>query len=73
MYHKHCISKTIIHATGVTSIGDHAFGSCKKLSDIEIPESVTSIGEEAFYNCCSLTTVIYGGRQISKEEFLALF
>ena len=46
---------------GVTSIGGHAFCSCKAVPSIEIPESVTSIGAYAFYWCTSLTSVTIPG------------
>ncbi|MDO4481060.1 MAG: leucine-rich repeat domain-containing protein, partial [Erysipelotrichaceae bacterium] len=35
----------------VTSIGNHAFFGCDKLTNITIPNSVTSIGNFAFYYC----------------------
>ncbi len=41
----------------VTSIGDNAFYSCRRLSSITIPNSVTSIEEAAFSNCTSLTSI----------------
>ena len=41
----------------VTSIGEHAFHYCGKLTSMTIPNSVTSIGEGAFYDCESLTNV----------------
>ncbi len=40
-----------------TSIGDHAFWSCKYLRSIEIPDSVTSIGKNAFQYCDSLGSI----------------
>ena len=46
---------------GVTSIGDFAFESCRKLRSVTIPEGVTSIGDYAFYafyNYSSLTSMI---------------
>ena len=42
---------------GVTSIGDHAFYECDKMTSITIPESVTSIGVYALYNCQGLTSI----------------
>jgi len=43
--------------TEVTSIGDWAFFSCKKLTDVYIPSSVKSIGHDAFAYCESLVSV----------------
>ena len=50
--------KSIIIESGVTSIGDFAFGYCTSLTNVTIPDSVTSIGRGAFYYCRSLTSVI---------------
>jgi hypothetical protein len=41
----------------VTSIGNWAFGSCKKLHSITIPYSVTSIGDYGFWNCIGLQQI----------------
>lgn len=43
--------------SGVTRIGDRAFGDCSSLANITIPESVTEIGENAFYYCDSLADI----------------
>lgn len=41
----------------VTSIGNDAFGNCKTLTSITIPETVTSIGGAAFRGCSGLTSI----------------
>ncbi len=41
----------------VTTIGNHAFYECKKLTSITIPNSVTSIGDSAFAFCTGLTSI----------------
>lgn len=38
----------------VTSIGDYAFHSCKKLTSVVISEGVTSVGDFAFNSCSGL-------------------
>ena len=39
------------------SIGSFAFYSCRRLTNIEIPDDVASIGDQAFYYCSSLTSI----------------
>nr|MCR5460168.1 leucine-rich repeat domain-containing protein [Acetatifactor sp.] len=39
---------------GITKLGDHAFGYCSTLFEIEIPQSVCFLGAETFYYCQSL-------------------
>jgi uncharacterized repeat protein (TIGR02543 family) len=48
---------TITFDGPITSIGDHAFLRCDKLSSITIPNSVTSIGVRTFKECISLTSI----------------
>ena len=43
--------------TGLTSIGDNAFGGCNGLTSVTIPEGVTSIDNYAFQDCSGLTSV----------------
>lgn len=42
---------------GLKTIGQVAFGACKNITEITIPESVTSIGDSAFNNCSVLQSV----------------
>ncbi len=44
--------------TGVTYIGDYAFGGCSFLTNVVIPESVTYIDFSAFESCSSLTSIV---------------
>ena len=41
----------------VASIGFYAFGDCRRLTSVTIPDSVTSIGSSAFEGCSGLTSV----------------
>ena len=43
--------------SGVTSIGDNVFYSCRSITSVTIPNSVTTIGNYAFYYCSRLTNV----------------
>ena len=43
--------KKVLIKQGVTGIGEWAFGYCRNLFSITLPESVTSIGDRAFRNC----------------------
>ena len=47
----------IIFDKPITTIGEHAFYWCSKLTSITIPNSVTTIGLGAFYGCSNLTSV----------------
>jgi ubiquitin len=46
-----------IEGKPVTSIGNYAFGNCRSLTSITIPDGVTSIGANAFADCTSLTSI----------------
>ncbi len=41
----------------ITSIGYFAYGYCRILTSIAIPNSITSIGVSAFHECSSLTSI----------------
>ena len=47
----------VIIPDSVTSIGDHAFPYCGRMTSVKIPNSVTSIGNLAFGFCSGLTSV----------------
>ena len=42
---------------GVTTIGDHAFSTCRALESITIPNSVTKIRPNVFIGCTALTSI----------------
>ena len=56
---------------GVKVIGDVAFGGCKSLTNINIPNSVTTIGYSAFVSCDSLTNINIpnSGTTIGEQAF----
>lgn len=48
---------SIILPETLTTIGNYAFGSCKKISTIKLPDHVTEIGEYAFAGCTSIEEI----------------
>ena len=48
--------KTIHIPDGITSIGDHAFSSFKKMTSVSLPNSITHFGKYAFFST-ELTSV----------------
>jgi len=57
--------------SGVTTIGETAFGNCSNLRSVTIPGSISTIGEYAFGACTSLTsiTIPSGVRSIGDQAF----
>ena len=51
------VEKVVIN-DGPQIIKAQAFQTCKKLKEIELPESITKIGEGAFWRCTSLTEIV---------------
>ena len=49
-----------IDGKSVTRIGDEAFGFCRNLTSITIPDSVTVIGRSAFFYCENLFNLTIG-------------
>lgn len=47
-------------ASGITVIGQHAFGGLTALTSLTVPDSVDTISSYAFYGCSSLKTVSLG-------------
>lgn len=41
----------------ITTIGEHAFFHCEKLSSIKLSNNLKSIGQSAFHNCHRLTSI----------------
>ena len=60
--------KKIVIKKGVTRIGDLAFGGCKNLTSVEIPNSVKSIGVRAFVECINLPSIEIPNSVTSIEE-----
>lgn len=56
----------------LTGIGKEAFYCCRKLTSVNIPDSVTRIGNRAFYDCESLESVTLrdGLKTIGEGAFL---
>ena len=62
-YYNTSYIKTVMIATGITSIGDYAFYNCPGLTSVTIPNSVTCIGEGVFRNTNLITLIVGSGVQ----------
>ena len=51
------MNRNFVIPSGVTSIGDKAFGACENLREITLPSSITSIGDDAFLYCENLQEI----------------
>ena len=60
--------KKIVIKEGVTRIGDLAFGGCRNLTSVEIPNTVKSIGVRAFVECINLPSIEIPNSVASIEE-----
>jgi hypothetical protein len=58
----------IPNSVTLTSIGNYAFGQCRYLTSVTIPNSVTEIGHHAFQYCSGLTSVTIGNNVTSIGE-----
>lgn len=54
--------KSLVFASGQTTIGNYAFYGCTGLTEIEIPEYITSLGTWTFSDCTGLTTFRINGK-----------
>ena len=48
---------SVVISDGITSVGDWAFYTCRKLSSVSLPDSLKSIGVRAFAETASLTSI----------------
>ena len=53
----YCVLKQCLLPPSLTSIGESAFGNCKRLENIAIPDKVVTIEKEAFKGCFSLKEI----------------
>lgn len=53
-----CELERVALPTNLTSIGEYAFSTCRKLKDVIIPNSVTSINNYAFSGCRNLSSIV---------------
>ncbi len=60
--------KKIVIKKGVSRIGDLAFGGCRNLTSVEIPNTVKSIGVRAFVECKNLPSIEIPNSVTSIEE-----
>ena len=62
------ITSLDLRNSGLTSIGNWAFGSCTGLASVTLPSGLQSIGQYAFCDCKSLTSVTLPGSLTSIEK-----
>lgn len=53
--------RTVVIASGVTTVGSQAFYDCQNLTAVSMPDSVTKINRFAFLDCVKLTQVTLSG------------
>lgn len=53
------IIEEVYISSGITTIGDFAFGYCEELNYVSMSDSIKTIGEYAFYGCCNLEDVMF--------------
>ncbi len=49
-------------------IGNYAFGGCKLLLEITLPDGLSKIGASAFYNCTSLKSITLGSGKLQSAN-----
>lgn len=62
---------TVTIPSGLTNIGDHAFGGMQYMTSINLPDTITKIGQYAFQNCNGLilTSLPNGITSIGNNAF----
>lgn len=50
--------ETITISSGITTIGNNAFGNCLLLTNLNLPDGLRRIGEGSFLACISLSSII---------------
>lgn len=48
----------IVVESGITAIGNHAFGGCTQAMSVSLPDGITKIGDSAFFHCVTLPSLV---------------
>ena len=70
-WHGKTVNQVVVHE-GITELGDYAFRSCTKITDVTLPHSLVRVGVSAFEGCSKLKTVTFGTGLRTVEQYAFL-